>query len=188
MLMTRIGKSTIALATAALTLTLTGTVSVLASQAAPTITRGTVHVWVTPGKGAVDTIVLTGVIADHGTATSIDKDGKVDPNGAYVKVALAHGGFKVDAAAFNRKADTQAPTQDKATCSAWATVSGPVTLSEGTGAYAGIRGTVHITTSFAFVSPRFTSGGKKGQCNTSNSATPAAEFDGDILGSGQISY
>lgn len=186
--MPRIGKSTIALGTAVLMIALAATVSVVASDAAPAMTAGAVHVWVTPGKGAVDRILLSGVIADDGTATSIDKDGKVDQNGDYVKIALKHGGFEVNATAFNKKAATQQPTEDKNTCSAWATVSGPVTLYNGTGAYAGISGTVHITTSFAFLLPRFKSGAKQGQCNTGNNANPVAEFDGDIIGSGQISY
>lgn len=186
--MTRIGKFTIALATGALTMALAGTVAVVASEAAPASTSGTLHVWVTPGKGAVDQILLSGVIGDNGTATSTDKDGKIDKNGAYVRVALQHGGFVVNATAFDMKAARQQPTMNKSTCSTWATISGPVTLSDGTGAYAGISGTVHITTSFVFLGPRYTSGAKKGQCNLGSNVTPVAEFDGDIIGSGQISY
>jgi len=186
--MTRFARSRFALAAGAVALALAGAVSVVASDAASAGTSGTVHVWVTPGKGAVDQIMLSGAIGDHGTATSEDKNGKVDPNGAYVKVALQQGGFEVNATVFNRKADSQPPTTEKATCSAWATVSGPVTLYNGTGAYAGISGTVHITTNFAFLAPRFKSGAKSGQCNMANNATPVAEFDGDIIGSGRISY
>lgn len=186
MLVTRVGKSTILLGTAALMLAVGGTVAVVASQAAPLTRNGTVHIWVTPGKGAVDQILLSGVVADHGTATSIDKDGKVDQNGDYVKIALQHGGFEVNATAFNHRASNQQPTVNKTTCSAWATASGPVTLYNGTGTYTGISGTVHITTSFAFLLPRYKSGAKEGQCNTGNNATPVAEFDGDILGSGHI--
>jgi hypothetical protein len=188
MFMSRIGKSTIGLGTAALMVVLAVTVSVAASTAAPATTTGSVHIWVTPGKGAVDRILLSGVIADDGTATSIDKDGKVDENGDYVKIALQHGGFEVNASAFNKSFSDQQPTENKSTCSAWQTVSGPVTLYNGTGAYAGIKGTVRIGTSFAILLPRYKSGAKQGQCNVSNNANPVAEFDGDIIGSGQISY
>ena len=59
----------------ALMVVLAVTVSVAASTAAPATTTGSVHIWVTPGKGAVDRILLSGVIADDGTATSIDKNG-----------------------------------------------------------------------------------------------------------------
>ena len=53
--------------------------------------NGTVHIWVIPGSGAVDKILLTGVIGDQGTATSMDKDGTVNASGEYVKVALQKG-------------------------------------------------------------------------------------------------
>jgi hypothetical protein len=146
--------------------------------------HGTVHVWVTPGHGAVDQILLTGVIGDHGTATSIDKNGTVDKNGKYVKVALSQGGFEVDAVAFNQKLAKLAPKEDSATCSLWATGSGNVTLGDGTGAYAGISGTVKMSANFAAVFPRYTSGAKRGRCDTKGA--PTASFEGVLIGSGHV--
>jgi hypothetical protein len=151
-------------------------------------THGTVHVWVTPSNGAVEQILFTGVIGDHGTATSIDKDGTVDNNGQYVKIALAHGSFEVNAVALNRKLNKLQPTFDRASCSAWGTGGGNVTLFDGAGAYAGISGTVKITTSFAAILPRFTSGPKKGQCNANANAAPVAQFQGALEGSGDVSF
>jgi hypothetical protein len=148
--------------------------------------HGRVHVWVTPGKGAVDKILLTGAIGDFGTATSETKSGKVDANGNYVKIALKQGSFTVNAVAFNKKANNTSPHVSSATCTLWVTVSGPVTLSDGTGAYAGISGRIHITTSFALLLPRHHSGPRKGTCNMSARAKPRAEFDGQIIGSGPV--
>ena len=59
-----------------------------------------------------------------------------------------------------------------------------MTLFDGTGAYAGIGGTVPMATSFAEIGPRFATGPKKGQCNMSNNAEPVSQFMGDITGSG----
>jgi hypothetical protein len=154
--------------------------------AAASPTHGTVHVWVTPGKGAVDQILLTGVIGDHGTATSIDKNGTVSKNGEYVKVALADGTFEVNAVAFNRKLDKLQPTVNAANCSAWATGSANITLFGGTGAYAGISGTIRMTTSFAAILPRYATGAKKGQCN--GNGAPVAQFQDDLEGSGNVSF
>jgi hypothetical protein len=148
--------------------------------------HGTVQVWVTPGNGAVDQILITGVIGDHGTATSIDKDGTVDKNGEFVKIALAHGTFKVNAVALNQNLNKLQPTFDRANCSVWGTGSGNVTLFDGAGAYAGISGTVKITTSFAAIFPRFASGPKKGQCNANTA--PVAQFQGALEGSGNVSF
>ncbi len=53
-----------------------------------------IEIWATSGTGAVAKILITGVIGDYGTATTIDKNGKVDENGDYVNIALKHGGLK----------------------------------------------------------------------------------------------
>jgi hypothetical protein len=149
---------------------------------------GTIHFWVTPGKGAVDKIVITGAIGDYGTATSITKSGKVDQNGDYVKLALRNGGFKVNAVAFDAKASRQAPTLDRATCSAWTAIHGTITVFNGTGAYAGISGTLTIQTSYAMIGPLHKTGPHKGTCNLSNNAAPVAQFSGSITGSGKVTF
>jgi hypothetical protein len=168
------------------TLLVGASVVTLAAAAPAKAPGGTLHFWVTPGKGAVDQILVTGAIGDYGKATSITKSGKVDTNGSYVKVVLKHGGFEVNAVAFNKKAASHGPTIDKATCSAWATARGTITLFDGTGAYAGINGKLTIQTSYAIIGPRFKSGAHKGDCNLSNNARPLAEFAGAITGSGKV--
>lgn len=180
-------KSLVSTLTAAAALSLVGTAAA-ASASASASTTGTLHVWVTSSTGAVDKILLTGVIGDHGTATSIDKNGTVNANGEYVRLALQKGGFEVNAVAFNTQLQKMQPSVNAATCTAWGSGTGPVTLFDGTGAYAGISGTVTISTSFAEIGPRFASGPKKGQCNMSNSAQPVAQFSGNITGSGTVSF
>lgn len=121
-----------AAAAAAAMLSLIGGAAAEAASASGS-TSGTVHVWVTSASGAVDKILLTGVIGDHGTATSINRNGTVNVNGEYVKVALQKGGFEVNAVAFNTQLQKLQPSLNAATCSAWATGSGPVTVSDGDG-------------------------------------------------------
>lgn len=162
----------------------TGAATAAVSTAVASQRHGAVHVWVTPGRGAVDQIMLTGVIGDHGTATSMNKNGTVNKNGKYVKVVLSRGGFEVNAVALNHQLAKLAPKMDSATCSVWASGSGNVTLGDGTGAYAGISGTVKMSTNFAAVFPRFTSGAKKGRCDLKGA--PTASFQGALIGSGQI--
>jgi hypothetical protein len=165
-----------------------GAAGVAAASASTAPTSGTVHVWVTPGKGAVDQILLTGAIGDYGTATSVDKDGTVNASGEYVKIKLQTGTFMVNAVKFNQRLNKLAPTINMTSCTAWGAGSGPVTLYDGSGSYAGISGTITMTTSFAAIFPRFTTGAKKGQCNTSNNAQPVASFNGNLTGSGVVSF
>ena len=73
------------------------------------------------------------------------------------------------------------------TCSVVFGGAGPITLFDGTGAYAGITGTLHMTERFAGIGARYTSGAKKGQCNMSNNAAPVA-FYGSITGTGKVSF
>lgn len=151
-------------------------VGLYSSAAAAAATHGTVHVWVSPGKGAVQSIVLTGVIGDHGTATSMDKNGKIDKNGAYVKVALTQGSFQVNAVALNKSLNRMQPTIDKTSCSAWGSGSGNVTLSKGTGAYAGINGAIRMTTSFAAVFPGIRPARRRGSAILDRTLLPWASL------------
>ena len=148
---------------------------------------GTVHVFVTPGNGAGGTIVITGAIGDYGTTRNIDKNGKPDPNGNYGKVSLKKGTFEVDLTKLQTATNNLQPPVDPTTCAGYASVSEPITILDGTGLYKGIAGTLHITSTFAFVMPTFTSGAKKGQCNESDSAQPLAQYV-TVSGSGMVHF
>jgi hypothetical protein len=176
----------LAAAAAAGTLLLGSAAAVAATSTGSSATTGTVHIWVSPSNTAVEKILVTGAIGDSGTATSVTKSGKVDKNGKYVHVALKHGSFKVNAVAFNNRASKLIPNIDTKTCSAWATITGQVTLFGGTGGYTDISGAVQVSTSFAALFPRFASGAKKGQCNLGNNVAPTHQFNGQLTGAGKV--
>jgi hypothetical protein len=148
---------------------------------------GKVAIFATPSNGPVSKILIAGAIGDFGKAISIDKNGKVDANGNYVKIKLQKGTFEVNSTNLNKAVNNTQPNLDKATCSAYLVKSHTVTLFNGTGAYAGISGTPKITISFAFLGPRFKSGKHKGQCNMKNSAKPLAQYS-SIQGGGTVSF
>lgn len=134
--------------------------------------------------GATGPIVITGAIADYGTATSMDKNGTIDAQGNYVKVALKKGTLEINSVAFDKLANNAQPTDANSTiCSGDISVSGSVSLFDGSGAYAGISGTLKVTAVFAFIGPKL----KNSSCNNSNSAAPVAQF-GTITGSGTVSF
>ena len=113
---------------------------------------------------------------------------KVDDNGDYVNVVFKHGGFEVDSVELNKITNAAPPIMaNNTTCSVEFGASGPVTLFNGTGMYAGISGNLQITQRFAAVGSRYTSGPKKGQCNMSNNSQPIA-FWGSITGAGKVSF
>jgi len=175
----------IAVGLAALTTTIA--LSVQSANASP-MSGGPVRVWVTPSlTGTGGSIVITGAVADYGRTLNTNKAGVPTPGGYYARLILHKGSFRVNAVAFNLKANNVQPTFDAATCSAWLSVSGPVTLFGGTGAYAKISGTINITEDAAFILPRYAAGKDKGQCNESNNAQPLATW-GSITGTGTVRF
>jgi len=164
-----------------------GMVSGVASATAPPA-AGPIELYATAGDSPVGTIVVAGAIGDYGKTLSMDKNGKPDSNGNFVKITLKKGTFIVDSTVLNHKTATAKPSiVDKATCSFAFTGSGPVTLSHGTGLYTGISGTVTITLNFLGDGPFYTSGAKKGQCNMSNNAILRAQR-GWIMGHGAVKF
>jgi hypothetical protein len=146
---------------------------------------GKVDVFVTQSSpnGAKGTIVVTGAIGDYGKTLNVDKSGKPNTNGAYVKITLQQGSFLVNATKLNAKLNHLKPTINTATCSFSAAGTGRVTLFNGTGLYAGISGTLQISVKFAFIGPRLSNG----QCNQSNKARALAQYQ-SITGSGTVSF
>jgi hypothetical protein len=171
----------------AATMSLLGPATVALGASAPA--GGKVNVFVTPlsANGPKARIVVTGAIGDYGTALSVTKSGKAAANGAYEKITLQQGSFLVNATKLNAKLNHLKPTVNTATCSVSATGTGPVTVSDGAGLYAGISGTLQITVKFAFVGPRLSSGPHKGQCNESNNAPSLAQYQ-SITGSGTVRF
>jgi hypothetical protein len=148
---------------------------------------GPVQIYAPQSSSVHGTIVITGALGDFGKTLTINRSGKADGNGNFVKITLHKGTFKVNSTTFNAKANNAQPTVYKATCSAVGTATGPVTLFDGTGLYRGISGTVNITATFGFIGPLFKSGKNKGQCNLSNNAQPISQYT-LITGSGTVSF
>ena len=148
---------------------------------------GAVYVQATGSNGPAGTIIITGAIGDYGKTLSIDKDGKTDSNGNYVRITLQKGTFEVNSTILNAKTNHAQPMVNRATCSFHFAGTGPVTLFNGTGLYKGIKGKVLITISFGGVGSLYKSGPHKGQCNMSNNAPALAQY-GSITGPGTVSF
>lgn len=156
---------------------------------ASTPNGGKISLWADANlTGATSKIVVVGAIADSGVATSIDKSGKVDPSGAYVRIDLKRGSFEADASVLNQNSSSAPPTlDDPSTCSFAFVGSGPITLSNGKGAYAGISGTLTVTQQFVGIGARYKTGKNKGACNQSNNSRPIAGA-GAVSGTGVVTF
>ena len=116
-------------------------------------------------------------------STNVERKLTTDENGNYERIVLQKGGFWVDATQLNKKLNSGVPTLDRTRCSFTFKGTGPTKLFKGSGAYAGISGTVNVTVTFVGVLPRL----KTGKCNLNQSAQPVAQF-GVVTGSGTASY
>jgi hypothetical protein len=135
------------------------------------------------GTDVTSPILVTGAITDYGKATSVDKSGKPDQNGDYEKVVLTKGGFWIDATELNKALAKVRPTVDQKHCFFSFKGTGPTKLFKGTGAYAGIGGTVNVELSLVAIAPKTASG----KCNMTQNAQPVAQY-GNVTGSGTVSF
>ena len=142
-------------AIAAVGIIVTGAIAAPTLAGASSTSGGKVALWANANlTGATSKIVMVGAIADSGVGTSIDKNGKVDPNGSYERIVFMKGSFEADATGLDQNANTAQPTlDDVSTCSFAFSASGPITLSNGKGAYAGISGTLSVTEQFVGIGP-----------------------------------
>jgi len=145
-------------------------------------TGGSVRVFGIP-KGAGGPVMFTGAIGDYGTTQRETASGTPDANGSIIKFTLKHGTFLGDGTGLFNAINHAKFSFNSSTCSGFGGGSGPVTLSAGTGQYAGISGTVRVTVTFAEVGPRL----KNGKCNMKQNAKPLAQT-GAIAGSGHVSF
>lgn len=146
------------------------------ASASGTSAGGEVHAYEadTNDAGNLGTVILTGAITDHG----IDHQG-AGPNGSN-RLVLSKGTFSLDVTAVGTKLHNL--PVDPTTCSADGTVAGrtPIVPGSGTGAYAGIDGTLEVEASEASILPR-----KHGQCDMNPSWFPGVLT---VKGSGTVSY
>jgi|GEM_PF-2109492 len=144
------------------------------ASAAAAAKGGVIHVYEVGTASPDDTDVITGAFTDHGIAKPVVAH-------QLNRLVLSRGTFEVNIAALEKNV---APVSyNPATCSIVLTGKGPTALSHGTGAYAGIRGTITVTITEAGILPRL----RSGACNQSPSATPVA-VAAMIQGSGTVSF
>jgi hypothetical protein len=157
-----------------------------ATAAAPPA-GGPILVYSSGGSHISQHFVFVGAIGDYGTGINIDKNGKVDTNGNYIKVKLQKGTFEIDTTAVNKQFASGVPqVASHATCSGAFMASGPVKFFNGTGLYKGISGTANVTVTVGGVGPRYKNGPKKGQCNE-QASYPHGHF-GVVTGQGTVSF
>jgi hypothetical protein len=96
------------------------------------------------------TVVLSGAIGDFGEAVSVLPDGTVDPeHSSQFSLALTQGSFRIVIGPLHAKfvSALSRASYNLKTCSGHAAVTGaaPVVAGSGTGAYAGISGSLTLT-------------------------------------------
>jgi hypothetical protein len=157
-------------------------VSSVALGAAGTPAGGKIKIFVASPDAMKSRVVVVGAIGDYGTAVSQDKNGKLDINGVFEKFTLKHGGFTVDATVLNKTLSKLKPKVNPATCSVEYAGSGPGTVINGTGLYAGISGTLKIGFDLVWITPR-----KNGKCVLNENTKPVASYD-TVSVSGTVSF
>jgi hypothetical protein len=117
-------------------------------------------------------ILVTGVIGDYGTGVPVNAKGQHDPAGQFERIKLRHGSFIIDNRKLNAASMATNPVRNLQTCSLVIDAHAPAALSAGTGMYAGISGTVTLSSSFAAIFPH--KSGSTGTCNFDTSALSTA--------------
>ena len=142
---------------------------------------GPIRIYVVPGNGQGNgTIVVVGAIGDYGKTTK--------QVGGFGKALLHKGTFRVNLKAISKALNNTKPlVESQTTCTFVISATAPAAISNGTGAYKGISGTIMLTETFAAYGPYYTTGAHKGKCNTSNNATPTAQW-GAVTGVGTVKY
>ena len=163
-----------------------------AATAASAAASGTVKVFVTPNNTTTPKhpgkVMLTGAIGDYGTVISATAAGKPTATKKkktpYRLLRLKKGTILVNISTFQSKltgAFSSPSGFNSTTCSQSIDVSGAVSVVSGTGAYAGITGSLVMTGQFAGITRRT----KSGACTT-KTTTPAAATYSSIIGSGTV--
>jgi hypothetical protein len=145
-------------------------------SAASTASRpaaGTIHVYIvnTSSSTAPNNVLITGAFSDHGTGkhgTFRLTRGTITANNSKLGAILTSPSFG---------------TFYRASCSFSGVAKGTVPIVSGTGAYAGIKGSITATATEAEQGSLL----KNGKCNESNNA-PAVAQDIIITGSGKVSF
>jgi len=162
--------------------------AIASALSATALSGGQIQIFGTPAlTGTTGTALVTGAIGDYGKTVKINKAGRPDVNGIYSRLVLHKGTIIADGATLQKRIQigSEHAHIDLSSCSLQGSVSAPVPIVSGTGAYAGITGTIKLTFTLAELGTTYTTGPEKGQCNTNGG--PVAEF-ATIHGSGPVSF
>jgi len=165
-----------------------GTLSIGANMVASSASSpvsGTVNVYIAPGKAQASPVYITGVIGDSGKVVTVDQSGKANQNGNFASLTFKHGTFRADMTALNAAWNNFKAVWNMTTCSISASVTASVTLSNGTGRYKAISGSISVTGIEAVIQPTYKSGANKGKCNLSSQKNTRYMA---YSGTGTISY
>jgi hypothetical protein len=138
--------------------------------------KGVIHVYDVNTGGSTGSVVVTGAIGDSGkdvTGASPDAN----------QIVLSKGSFDVSTTSIQKRFSQAKPKGNPANCGVVLAASAPVTLSNGTGAYKGITGTVVLTITSAAVLPTKSDG----SCDESPNSVAVGEVT-ISQGSGTISF
>jgi hypothetical protein len=105
--------------------------------------HGSVRFLVVSGVGSKSSVLVTGAIGDYGTVSG----GLGGQSGNEAKVSLQKGSFEVNVSELNSKLDKAAWPfiRSGPSCSSGGSVTAMATLSDGSGLYKGISGTITLT-------------------------------------------
>jgi hypothetical protein len=136
----------------------------------------------TNGKASV---VVTGTISDHGRSFPADAEGNANSKDNYEEVVMQRGTFLLD----ERELNSVKPAGglNSRTCLLDLTFKATVPVALGTGAYAGISGTLRGTAVDRYRAPRYTSGRRKGHCDPQQKPPPGA-YTLTMTGEGVVTY
>lgn len=135
---------------------------------------GEIHVYgVSPTGGNTNQIIITGAFAARGETSNVSEN--------IGMVTTSAGTFKVNLRELNHAAGTGG--LNAKSCSGAFTVTAPITLFDGTGAYKGIKGTIKLQTTFAAIF----SATDNGACNAGPTATPLSSLS-FFQGQGSVSF
>ena len=143
---------------------------------------GHIAIYFTP-RPKKSLILVAGAIGDYGTGAPVNAKGQHDPAGQFERVTLQHGSFIIDNRKLNHAAMTTEPVRNPQTCSVVLGLHAPAALSGGTGRYAGISGTVTLSSNFAAIYPQ-----KSGSTGTCNFATSPLSTALSTSAEGHISF
>jgi hypothetical protein len=158
----------------------TTTTPAVTTSLAPVAASGKVHLTdYTDNDGPTTTVVLTGAIGDYGKAQRVTSNGSTS---AQLGLTLTHGSFRLDITDLDKTflGVLSNLAVNTVTCSATASVSGPVPViaGSGTGSYKGIAGTFNLSITLDEVY-------RRDACNTSGAYLSQSII---TTGSGAVSF